>query len=264
MTLQDSSAGAGQRKRRDRPFSRLPALRGSVIVAASAFILTGADPFWSNKPVSAWTDDDDHQIVTDSPWARQVQAIICALQTEDQMRDGGNMGLPQGVGYDGLPDDRPRPRFSLSPLAVFIPDRVVPTPRPTITLQLRWESALPIRAAEQKSHLFQPLASVGSPDGYAIAVYGVPPTTVEGESKYLAKPLKGQAFLRRLGKRAVPPRRVEVLQPAGALVVVYVFPLSAEIVPGDHSVVFTARIGRLAIEREFQVDAMRFQGALEL
>ena len=57
---------------------------------------------------------------------------------------------------------------------------------------------------------------------------------------------------------------VDVLQPESALVVVYVFPLFAEIVPSDRSVVFTARIDRLAIERVYQLDAMRFQGTVEL
>jgi len=239
-------------------------LRVAWLLTAWTVAVTAADPSWKIKPPSAWTNDEAHEVLTDSPWSKMVHAIICPLPTEDQLREGGNMGLPRGVGYDGFPDDRPRPHFSLNPLDVFLPDRVVPRARPTIKLQLRWETALPVRAAEVKSHLAGPLASLNSPDGYVLAVYGVPNTNVEGSSKHLAKPLKPQAFLEREGKKSVRPLRVEVLRSEDALVILYVFPSSAEITLKDQWITFSARVGRLAIVQSFQVDAMKFQGTLEM
>ena len=70
-------------------------------------VLFAADPSWKTKPISDWSEQDAHQILTDSPWAGTVMAIISPLPTEDQRREGGNMGLPHGIGYDGFPDTDP-------------------------------------------------------------------------------------------------------------------------------------------------------------
>ena len=48
------------------------------------------------------------------------------------------------------------------------------------------------------------------------------------------------------------------------MVIVYVFPLSAEISKTDQRVEFDARIGRLGISQSFNVEEMQFQGRLEL
>jgi len=48
------------------------------------------------------------------------------------------------------------------------------------------------------------------------------------------------------------------------MVVVYVFPVSAEITKKDRRVEFNARIGRLAVSQGFNLEEMQFQGSLEL
>src|ERR1035441_6472576 len=48
-----------------------------------------------------------------------------------------------------------------------------------LTLRLRWESALPVRLAELKSHEIEPPTLEG--DGYRIAVYGIPGAGFKGE-----------------------------------------------------------------------------------
>jgi hypothetical protein len=67
-------------------------------------------------------------------------------------------------------------------------------------LKLRWESALPVRLAELKSHEVEPPTLEG--DGYQIAVYGVPGGGFQGRSpKQLGRPLKNLAALKREGKK---------------------------------------------------------------
>jgi len=230
----------------------------SLIIPA---VLFAADPSWKTKPISDWSEEDAHQILTDSPWAGTVMAIISPLPTEDQRREGGNMGLPHGIGYDGFPDDRPRPHFSRNPLDIFKPESDV---RQTqyYALRLRWESARPVRAAELKSNAVE--AHTSATEGYVMAVYGVPTAKVKGNPKSVGRPLKSQAFLRREGKKDVKPWSVEVFQGASGMVIVYVFPVSAEITKRDRRVEFNARIGRLAISQSFNVEEMQFQGSLEL
>jgi len=122
-------------------------------------------------------------------------------------------------------------------------------------LRLRWESARPVRAAELKSNAVE--AHTSAAEGYIMAVYGVPTAKVKGNPNSLGRPLKGQAFLRRAGKKDVKPSSVEVFQGANGMVIVYVFPVSAEITRRDRRIEFNARIGRLAITQSFNVEEMQ-------
>ena len=237
---------------------RVPYLFGTFV-----FALIAADPGWKAKPTASWTEDDAQQILSDSAWAKTVKAAVRNLQTEDQRREGGNMGQPSGIGFDGITDNRPRTQLPKSPLDMVKPDGgSVQPPEQFITLRLRWESALPIRVAELKCRIVDP--SSGEDDVYRIAVYGVPGGYFKGDSKTLGDPLKKLASLKREGKRDVKPLSVQVFQGEDGLVIVYLFPLSGEISPSDRRIQFEAQIGRLTVAQLFDLEQMRFQGKLEL
>ena len=170
------------------------------------------------------------------------------------------MGQPTGVGYDGVQDKKIPIKQALG--NPFIPGKPLPSTAPTIQLLVRWESALPVRAAEFKAHEDPPPTL--SDDGYTIAVYGVPASFAKGDPTSLGKPLKESAALKREGKKDVLPSRVEVFQLENSVVVTYLFPLSAEISKKDDVVEFSALIGRLQVSQHFLVAAMQFQGKLEL
>lgn len=229
---------------------------------AVAFGLAAADPSWKTKPVPEWTVDDARQILSDSPWAKTVRASIISLQTEDQRREGGNMGQEHGVGFDGLADDRPRAQIPQSLVEIVKPEKSATRRSQFLTLQVRWERALPIRVAEMKAGVVEP-PTLGD-DGYAIAVYGVPASRAKGDPASLGEPLRKLAVLKREGKQDVRPTRVEVFEREDGLVVVYLFPLSAEISKTDRRVEFDAQIGRVGVAQSFNVDEMRFQGNLEM
>lgn len=216
-------------------------------ISVSAGLLLAADPSWKNKPIPNWTEEDARQILTRSPWSKSIVATINPRQGEFERREGGNMGQATGVGFDGIDEKKGR---SSSPA------------RRSLTLQIRWESALPIRAAELKSRVVELPTLEG--DGYRIAVYGVPGANIQGDPKTLGDPLRKQAVLRREGKADVKPSRVEVFAREDGLVIVYLFPLSAEISPKDGRIEFNAQIGRLAFAQSFDLGEMQFQGKLEL
>ena len=122
---------------------------------------------------------------------------------------------------------------------------------------VRWESALPVRAAEQK------VGEAGAPawqgDYYAIAVYDVIPPFHWN----LANELKGLAFLKRDKKKDVKPAHVQIVpRGQGRIGVVYLFPRSAAIA-ADSNVRFLAQIGRLFVSQFFFPEDMRFQGKPE-
>jgi hypothetical protein len=214
---------------------------------------------WRNKPIASWTDRDAQLVLERSPWAKTTVAGVARRQSEDERRAGGNMGQPTGVGFDGIDDKRVRP---VLPASVFTIAPTPPSKAQLIRLLVRWESALPVQAAELKRGEAQPPTL--SDNGYSIAVYGVPFTDAKGDPLSLARDFKESAFLKREGKPDVKPRRVEAFELEHGVVVVYLFPYSAEISKKDSAVQFIALIGRLEVSQTFNVEDMQFQGKLEL
>src|SRR5579871_1313464 len=74
--------------------------------------LLAADSAWISKPASQWTEEDARQLLARSPWARATRAGITRRLTEDQLREGGQMGQPQGVGNDGVDPKGSGPKVS--------------------------------------------------------------------------------------------------------------------------------------------------------
>ena len=232
-------------------------------MVATVTCLMAADAVWESKPASQWTEEDARQVLTKSPWAKATRAVITRQLTEEQLREGGQMGQPRGIGNDGVDPKGSGPKVSpnifTGPVGNDRGARSVPQ---FITLQLRWESALPVRLAELKLHEMEPPALPG--DGYSIAVYGIPGGGFKGTPERLGQPLKNLAFLKRAGKKDVRPVRVEVFQRENGAVAVYLFPLSAEISKTDHRVQFEAQIGRIVLTQDFDLSGMEFLGKLQL
>jgi hypothetical protein len=235
-------------------------LRTLQLILGGAALLLAADPDWKTKQVADWSETDAHQVLENSPWAKVVVAGIARRRSEDELREGGQMGQPNGVGYDGVEEKkRPLKEEIGNP---FVPGKLLPSTAPTIRLLVRWETALPVRAAELKVH--EPTPPTLSDDRYVIAVYGVPSSFAKGDPASLGKPLREQAALRREGKKDVLPARAEVFELENNVVVAYLFPLSAEIGRKDSIVEFSALIGRLQVSQHFLVQDMQFQGKPEL
>jgi len=168
------------------------------------------------------------------------------------------MGQPQGVGYKGVDNTTDLQKLS----KVMSGNFSGPAPIGPVTLRVRWESALPVRAAELKAHEVEPPTLEG--DGYQIAVYGIPGTYFKGDPKTLGEPLKRSAALKRDGKPDAKPSSVEVFQTSRGIVVAYLFPYSAELSERDTLVEFNALIGRIAVIHSFDLREMRIDGKLAL
>jgi hypothetical protein len=124
---------------------------------------------------------------------------------------------------------------------------------------VRWESAQPVRAAEQRA------GETGVPtldtNHYAIVVYDI----LAPKRWNLASELKGIAYLKRDAAKDLRPSRVEILRQAdGKATVVYLFPRSKEITKKDVRLGFVAQIGRLFVSQFFYTSQMQIDGQLEL
>jgi len=232
-------------------------------LVAAVTCLIAADSVWESKPASQWTEEDARQVLAKSPWAKATRAVITRRLTEEQLREGGQMGPPRGIGNEGVDPKGSGPKVSPNiPTGPGGGDRIPRSLSQSIALQLRWESALPVRLAELKLHEIEPPTLLG--EGYSIAVYGVPGGGLKGTPEQLGQPLKNLAALKREGKKEVRPVRVEVFQREDGAVVVYLFPLSADISKNDRRIRFEAQIGRIVFAQDFDLSEMEFLGKLEL
>ena len=236
-------------------------LKAWTLSLSAAALLAAADAPWNTKPLAQWTGEDARQVLASSPWVKQSAAGITRRLTEDELREGGEMGQHHGAGYDGVDPKYDGPKLPAG-LVTGGNARTTRSLARATTLQVRWESALPVRIAELKAHELDPPVLDG--DGYRIAVYGVPGTGFKGDPEQIGAPLAKLAVLKREGKRDVKASRCEVFQRDGDLVVVYLFPLSAEISKRDTRVDFEAHIGRIVVAQSFDLTAMKLLGQLEL
>jgi|SRR5579863_1561917 hypothetical protein len=237
-----------------------PIPRLCLLAFASVVVLSGEDPSWKEKPIPQWDDQDAKQVLADSPWVKSVMLERVRDLSVFERRDGGNWdaGIAPGGGLAGA--------GVLGLLAVFDPyyqalalqlaHHMRSDPG---NVMLRWESAVPVRAAEQRAGELS--APMWEGDYYALAVYDVAPPFRWN----LANELKGLAYLKRDKRKDVKPVRVQILpRDNGLVTVVYLFPRSAEITRRDPNIRFVAQIGRLFVSQFFFPEEMLFQGKPEL
>lgn len=224
------------------------------LLIAACFAALAADPAWQNKPVAQWDQQDAQAVLTNSPWAKKVEPQWLRDLSPDERREGGDMqaGISRGVGLEGL-------------IGIFDPEREAEAvarahakPDPGKVL-VRWESANPVRAAEQK--LGDSGAPEIDPDHYAIVVYDI----LTPKRWNIENELKGIAFLKRDHKKDFKPSRVVILRKDGErATVVYLFPRTVEIGKNDGTLVFEAQIGRLFVRQVFSSLEMQIGNQLEL
>jgi len=229
--------------------------------------------YWKDKEVSAWTEADARQVLSNSPWAQTVTPKMERSSGNQRAprggggggmgRSGGNIGM--GGGNIGLGGQRGGNRAGGSVPRV---DRQIPPPnietnprqptqtpaRRAPTLRVRWDSALPVRQAALK--LRESGADSADDAHYAIAVLGVPTRMVAD-----AKP---KAELKRKGQKGIKASDVKIIPHEKARMIVFLFPKTKEITAGDKQVDFEARIGTLDVKQVFVLSEMTYAGKLEL
>lgn len=225
-------------------------MRYAILVALSGAALCAADS-WKTKQIEQWTDIDAKAILLKSPWVQRATPGLLPKQSEAARRQGGKMGGSQGV-------------RAVSPSALFGGPGAKPhAARPSLLkpLEIRWESARPVRAAEVLAR------EEDSPEietnRYVIAVYDVPGLDIA--MKTLPGDLQRVAALSRAGKKDIKPAEVDLLPQANGLTtVVYMFPETDPITLEDEKVAFSAVFDHLSVAQFFYMREMQLGGKLEL
>jgi hypothetical protein len=219
----------------------------------AAALLFAADSSWKDRPVSQWNEKDAKEVLADSPWVKHVAPQhVRDLYPNECLAAGDWTGCTgKGIGLDGTGLFGEEREDEAIARAHYHP--------PVPPVAVRWESALPVRAAEQKAGDIE-IPTLDSTH-YAIAVYHIPTP----QRWNLARELKGVAFLRRYKKKDLKPSHVEILRRMdGTATILYLFPGSVEISKKDGRVEFVAQIGRLFVSQFFDMGEMQHRGELEI
>ena len=238
-------------------FPRIPFL----CLLLSPSLLVAADPPWMTKQLAEWGEQDSRLVLSNSPWVKMATPSMLAILNSYQRREGGDMGA--GSGGKGGPGLEAAQGTSLIGGKPGQPAARPEAALSRIKMQIRWESALPIRSAEFRIN--EPGAPVLEGDEYAIAVYGVSLRTALLEPKNAEETLKKTATLKIEWKKDVKPSRVAVIELGGGMAtVVYMFPRTQPITVDDKRVDLTLQIGRYYFAQSFYPPEMQLLGKLAL
>ncbi len=264
-------------------------LNGSILFSAAfaGFLLAGpVGPAWE-KPFNEWTPKDAQEIMTNSPWAKEMPmpaaarpgiAVIepgsngappptAALGNPSNTTAGTNMTVAGNPGSAGPAD--PNGLHNLpatqSPSTVNQP---APAPEPARGLNIIWASAIPIRLAVLKlqSGVNVPTSGeierVSKPrDNYVIAVIGLAAPDADTDVNSLAS----KASLMVKGKPAETAANCNYRKIGNADVYFFRFPRTGlPIAADDHQVEFKATFGQAEIKRRFEPKSMQYHGELAL
>jgi hypothetical protein len=233
-----------------------------VLLFATAAAAGGAGEIWNSKDYTQWSAEEVNRILTDSPWAKQVNASFSTPKREEEVSvipppgaSTANMGGTRGV-TDGRWDGGVGRNIDDSP--------------PKLPVTVRWDSALPVRQAllrsrpadhpseggDTKENLNEPARD------YIITVTGLLASHQSKDRERMEKELIGTAKLLRTGKAPIRPENV-TLDPSIGVIQVF-FPRTDPISMDDKEVTFELQFGSMKVARKFRLKAMTYKGKLEL
>ena len=225
---------------------------GVWLLACGAVV---AADFWEDKEFTSWSDREVREMMTDSPWAKQVNIIMGGLRAEESSQFtgggfgvGGGGGAVRGGGGDGFGGIR-RARVNVV-----------------------WINALPVRQAMVRG-LVGRNGSV-PPEGqqflseqdpfYTIAVLGLPPAfQALGQ---MANQVLAETMLKPEDRDPIPPIDIGLMREEDQSIrVMFMFPRDNPITLADREVEFITKLGPdTEIKRKFRLRDMQVDGRLLL
>jgi hypothetical protein len=222
-----------------------------LLFAAALF---AAEPFWSAKPFTAWSDAEVHQLMTNSPWAREVAVSDMSVGPPEPVGSVGGRRAGHGATFSGT-----------SPAGVT-------TSGAKIRAVVFWESALPARQAlarvkfgaeageskEGRDFIGQEGSS------YVVLITGIPAGLVREDLAKISDGLAAKTSLTVKGRSPLQPSKAEVFADGQAIGMYFEFPRSFGITLQDKEVNFSIRLADLDVKSIFHPADMVFGGKLEL
>lgn len=216
-----------------------------------ACLLVAAQGDWQKKKPAEWTQEDAHELLTDSPWAKSTTPQF-KPQSVSNMGRGG-----MGVGIGGMGGGMGRRGGGMGRMPRE-PREERPQQGEGKAVVVRWESALPIQEAELKAkNASAPEMQEGQ---YAIVIDGLPARRlIQGDR--MPKP---HGELKREGQKTIKSVDARVLPRDEGPLVIFYFSRTKEIVPGDKQIEFDGEVGPFHVKQAFSLEDMVYQGQLAL
>ena len=258
-------------------------LAGGVGFAAWGRVYGSNSEFWNKKEPAEWTSAEIDQLISKSPWAKQVGAQYSHDRSGGSgypndggypgggrggMGGGGGGGGPMGgipgiggpgMGGGGMGGGRGRGGRGGQPME-------------SVQGTVRWESAKPVLDA-----LKTPLPGAFA-NHYVIGVSGFPlngggrrGSQGEGDSSSSQSSqdqldnLKSLTYLAPKGRDGAQPGLVQQTPSAGSATLLFGF--STEMLalkPEDKEVTFSTKLGRLLVKTKFNLKDMMYHGELAI
>ncbi|MGH9664856.1 MAG: hypothetical protein ACRD9L_10575 [Bryobacteraceae bacterium] len=268
---------------------QIRAVRALAPLVVCGVALFAAD-VWKTKDPSAWTSEDVQKVLTDSPWAKAVAVKMEGSGQGGGMGRGG--GGTWGGGGGGMGGGMGMPRIG----GLSIPGGGMGggrrgggrRPQESLNATIRWDSAAPIKQALLKSEpASEEKDAAKTPDpaakSYIISVTGLPTgmrrsssgngdddannggqRRRERDPDAVREELMESTHLTPKGKRTLVPSDVKFDIQGGRHEIEFFFPREAEIDRDDKEVTFETQLGRIKLEKKFNLKDMVFQGKLAL
>lgn len=232
-------------------------------------IVWAAD-FWESKPFTDWSDKEVRRMVTNSPWARQINTALTGARPSLPSADSPVSGFPGADGsLIGVPNlGRIGGTGAGPPIAP--PDAPVEQGLPVM---IRWQTALPLRQAQMRAKYGKEAATAPGakkildqdPAVYVISVMEIPGALVTlGGAESARHSIQDQTTLTARGKPALHPETVEFVPGEGNVEVLLAFPKTSPFTLADQEIDLVSRIGTADLKYRFRLKDMVVHGKLEL
>lgn len=247
-----------------------------ITLSLAAAALTAAD-FWEKKKFSQWSEKEVQKMLRDSPWARPVEIRLDTMAGPRAGGGGGGRGgrsrgggggggfSDASVGAGGMGGEEGGMGRSGGGFAG--PDSI-----PTLTVHVRWRTALPIKQAIVRGRFGDEAGSSpeaarllsGQETAYIVEIAGLPASL----ARVNPEQVKAAAQLRIKDKPPIQAVDVKGGRDQGGVNLYLIFPRGQEgshvIVVEDREVEVFLKAGPLDIRRKFRLKDMIFEGKLEI
>jgi len=221
------------------------------------------DDFWNSKDPAQWSDKETTQILTHSPWAKQ--ASIESEGNQGRMGSPGGMGRSGGgMGGGGMGGGMGGGRGTGGGMGQDNGGWGGGGTQNVHAL-VRWESALPVTAAEKKPAVAEAAQS------YIVSVSGLPSrqnnSTDDDNDRVerMSGAIKQYTSLDRKGKDPIAPDHVDFTEDVDGGTWRFSFPRAGNpITMEDKDVTFMTKVGRVSLKAKFSLKEMMYKDQLAL
>lgn len=239
-------------------------MQGIAVASMVSVAIGGSSTSWQKNDPSQWTSKDVDQILNNSPWSKSVKVTVGAGGHSDHGSGRRTETWDEGGRSPGGDYGRGAPMWSANGR---------PAPEQT-TVVVRWESALPVRLAEEKMRGGAADATAREPlNEYVITVSGLPRSAfglqlwasgpgADWEDARLADHLKTITVLS-VGTKRLNPTKVE-LKHGQEEQAIFHFQRQEAVTLNDKDAEFRITSDRIELKKKFSLKDMEYQGKLEL